>query len=364
MFTLTMRIPILVADLFTLLLIMRVIRDASGSYNKALSGGLLWASSPLVFFFEAVNFAEIFPALLILTGVYAIHKSKTIGGSAFLALGALLRLAPLLFAWVYVVAFDRLREFKKVVEFVGVQAAFFATAFLYLIYRVGWPGAVDILGERPGVIIPEILTVIGPFLRTGLSYNPYDLALSFPAYLLLGYFITKPAVWRGRTFGAEVVALLAPYYALTDFFIPFLLWVIPCFLVNAVTTRFGSRRFALWTGVALLFYFFNGGSQLSQFGYTVFLIPNMNEPMARFSAALTDVVLLSVPREITRSLFTVVQILVLFWILRESTRSSAKKIRQQTREGQASADPSVQPQTTITLPHESSPVDPPSLYDS
>lgn len=312
-FTLTMRLPVLIADLGILLLIMHIVRVSTTSRPRALSAGLLWASSPLVFLFEGAHLAEALPALMILLGVYTIYKSRIKVGSAFLTVGSILRLAPLFFAWVYMLAFFRARQFRNMFTFLAVQLLF-AFPVVYFFRS----GLFQLLGERPGILIPEVLGAIEPSIMSNLHFYSYGIPLTGVVYVVLAYYLTKPSTWKARAFGAEALVIFCAYAALSNFYIAFLLWMIPTFLVFAVTTRFGSRKFIVWSMLGLLFYIFNESKSLSQSGYTVFLVPNMNAAMASVSADLSLLQNLPLLPIVFRSLFSASLLLAIFWIMRET----------------------------------------------
>ncbi|MGD0177950.1 MAG: hypothetical protein ABSC50_14120 [Candidatus Bathyarchaeia archaeon] len=318
-FTLVMKIPVLITDFLTLLAIILIVKSTTRTLSKGLLAGLLWFTSPLVFLTENASLLELYPALLILLGVYLLHRSKTAAGSGTLILGTLLRLAPALFTWIYLVGYARCRQFRRLLIFLAVQVIFVLAAVFYLSSTTGWDSVVQILSGRPGIIIPEVLTTLGPFIKPMLGYNPYEIPMSFVFYLLLTYFLTKPQVWQNRSIGVEALAFFAPYYALTSFSIPFLLWGLPTLLVYSMTTRFGPTRFLTITSLGFLTYLFESSKSLmGAYGPTaVFFIPNMNSAMASFSASMSQLYLIPLVPQTFRSLFSASMLLVVFWILKE-----------------------------------------------
>jgi hypothetical protein len=323
-FTLLMKLPMLITDLLTIIAIVAIVRSVSGSTSRGLLAAVLWASSPLVFIVEATTMLEIYPALLILLASFTIRRARpivgSIIGSALLMLGALIRLAPLLLIWIYEIAFARLRQIKTLAAFLTVQAAVLLLAIIYFGPTSAWNAIMIILNRRPGIIIPEVLTTAGPFITARGGYNSYDIGLSLAVYLLLAHFVTKPSTWQNRPIGSEVLAFFAPYFALTSFQAPFLLWLLPTLLVFAMTTRFGPLRFLLSISLGFLYYLFEASKHLmgAYRPSAVFYIPNVNNTMVSISAALYQLYLTQPLPQIFRSLFSASLILVIFWLLKET----------------------------------------------
>jgi hypothetical protein len=324
-FTLVMKLPMLITDLLTIITIIVIVRSVSGSTSRGLLAGILWTSSPLIFLLETTSLLEIYPALLILLAAFAIRRASpivgSIIGSAFMAVGVIIRFAPLLLIWIYVIAFARLRQIKTLAGFLAVQVTVALLALFYFVQTSGWDSIPAVLNSRwPGVVIPEVLSTVGPFITARGGYNSYDIGLSFAAYLLLAYFVTKPSTWQSRPVGSEVLAFFAPYFALTSFHAPFLLWMIPTFLVYAMTTGFGARRFILSTSLGFLYYLFEASKHLmgAYKPNAVFYIPNMNNTMVSLSATLYQLYLTQPLPQVFRSLFSASLILVIFWLLKEA----------------------------------------------
>lgn len=322
-FTLVMKLPLLITDLITTMAIVSIVRSTTSSTSRGLLAGLLWSSSPLIFLLEETTPVEIYPALLILIGAFAFHRMRAlfglITGSAFLALATIIRFSPLLVIWIYVIAFARSRQIKNLIAFLGIQVAAILLAVYYFVHTSGWGSIVAMVSSRPGVVIPEVLTTIGPFLTATIVYTPYRIGLSFPIYILLAYFITKPGTWQNRPIGAEVLAFFAPYYALTSFHAPFLLWVLPTLLVYAFTSRFGPLRLLVCMTLGFLFYLFEASKHLmGEFRPSaVFYFPNVNATMVSLSANLYQLYLTQPLPQVFRSLFSASLLWVVFWLLRK-----------------------------------------------
>jgi hypothetical protein len=302
----------------TLVLIMRIVRIVTKSSTKAVRAGLFWASSPFVFLVLMATTAEIYPALLLLIGVYAMKYSRVKVGSAALAFGTILRGGPGLVSWIYAVALLRSRRFTSLINFLGVQLLFILFIVAFIVFAGGWGTIVEFLAA---IRIPEVLASIGSHVQNAGGYA--QIGLAFPIYLLFAYFLTKPATWENRTVGAEAVGFFAAFYALTPFYPVFVLWALPVFVVYAAITRFGMRRL-MWINLfGPLFYLFVSSFHLSQEGRALLFIPNMNTAMVNASAILNDVVSMRPFEEIFRSLFSAFLLLLLFWILREMRKPKA-----------------------------------------
>jgi hypothetical protein len=319
-FTFVMKTPLLLADALTVYIIFQIVKRRETSEERGLTAGLLWASSPLVLLLEMFNTVEIYPALLIMLGSYAIYLSKIKTGSALLALGSALRLAPLLISWVYVVALARSREYRTLVEFLAVQFAFFGFGATYVVLRYGSHAFFQFFTERPGIVIPEGLTFIGPFLGSSLSLNPYGLGLGATFAILMAYIISQPTKWPNRPLGAEVVAMFGVFFALVWFYIDFFLWVIPMLVIFALVANFGSRRFLLVTGLGLLFALVQFPQYENAYGKAVLFIPNLNGTMLYVSSILTAIIWHPVIVALARSLLSASLVLTVFWAIKDSIR--------------------------------------------
>jgi hypothetical protein len=279
---------------------------------------------------ENYTTVEIYPALLILIGTFAIYHMRTEIGSAFMGLGTLTRFVPLLFIWIYLVAFARSRRFRMLIGFVIVQLGFLLLGVLALTYLWGPDAVIRMLSERPGVVAPEIVTSFGPFVSGVYPYNP-DIGVGFVCYGVLAYFLTKPSLWKSRPFGAETVSFFALYFALTSFSIPFMLWLFPTLVVFAMVTGFGARRYLLTTALGFLFYLFEAPAHLSQEGRAVFFIPNLNQAFATTSATMNGLASVPLLPEISRARFSASLILVVFWVFKSATGKPSVKSGPETR---------------------------------
>jgi hypothetical protein len=312
-YTLFMKIPLLIADAITLLLIMHVVRSFTHDSMKGYVAGLLWATSPLVFLLEMSTTVEIYVALFILLGVFALTQGRGKTSSLWFALGSVLRFAPLLFIWLYFIGFLRSRKFRTFVEFLGVQVLVFGLAVGAVVGLVGLSPLIQLVGARPGILIPEILTSFGP-------PDP-DIGLALVSYVLVAYYVTKPMIWANRNLGSEVVLFFAAYCALTSFSIPFLLWMLPVFTAYSVVTKFGPKRFVFATLSGLAFFFFEAPSHLAQQGRAFLFIPNVNDALANASVTLSEFPYLPhIIPEVFRSIFSGVMLFLILWDFSNSWR--------------------------------------------
>jgi hypothetical protein len=318
-FMLVMKIPLLIADMVTMFLIMRIVKKTTGSKSNGMTAGLLWAGSPLVFLSEMFNATDIFAGLLIILGVYVLYRSRIKVGSVCFALGTALRFSPLLFAWVYPVAFVRLRNWKYLRDFFVVQVSLLVVGATYVIMSSGALALGDIFTSSytAGILVPEAIVAIGPSIAPQLPYNPFSLGLSATVYVALAYFITKPKLWHSRMVGAEAIALLATFFAFAEFFPQFLMWALPLLVVYATTTKFGSLRFICLTALGALTVVFGNSRYLSADGKAVFFIPNLNASMVMASSMLNGLDSLTSAISFFHSAFSAMLVLVIFWIVVE-----------------------------------------------
>jgi hypothetical protein len=316
-FMLVMKIPLLIADVITMLLVMRIAKDITGSKSRSITAGLLWASSPLVFLSEMFNATDIFTGLLIVLGVYVLYRSRIRVGSICLALGTALRFSPLLFAWVYPLAFVRLRNWKYLREFLSVQLFFVVIAMTYVITVSGTKGLIDILttGRTAGILVPEAILAIGPPIVPQLPYNPFSLGLCATGYVAFAHFITRPERWASKTVGTEAIILLAVFFAFTQFFVQFVLWILPLLVVYAATTKFGSIRFTYLTVVGALTVVLMNSGYFSADGKAVLFVPNMSPSMAAASFVLYRLSSLTIAVSFVDSAFSAMLLYIIFGIV-------------------------------------------------
>ena len=136
-FAFVMKLPLLLADLATMLLVIHIVNDLTKSAAKAMLAAFLWASSPLVFLLEMFNATDVFAGLLILVGVYLVYKERIKAASLSFALCMFVRLSPALFLWVYLVAFARMRMRKQLSEFLAVQGMFLVLGATFIVATSG-----------------------------------------------------------------------------------------------------------------------------------------------------------------------------------------------------------------------------------
>jgi hypothetical protein len=113
--------------------------------------------------------------------------------------------------------------------------------------------------------------------------------------------------------------LLSAYYAITSFETPFLLWILPLFLVFSVATRFGSRRFLFASTLGFVFYILESVSRPplpGQSGQFLF-VPLMSDTLKEGAAVLYWLNSLPLLTEVFRSLFSASMFYLIFWLIRE-----------------------------------------------
>ena len=322
LFTLTMKIPLLVTDVATMFLIMHIVMRCTGSESKSLIAGFLWAASPLVFMSEMFSTADIYSGSLILLGAYLIYQSKPKFGSLCLAVGSILRFSPLLVTWIYPLAFARAKKGKWLFSFLAMQLALFGSLTVAITTFFGSTTLLDLLSSsRPGILVPEALIAMGPFFLPTIPHNPYGLGLSLVGYFVIGYLITAPSSWNARSIASEAVAVLAVYYAFTNFFPQFLMWFLPVLVTNAALSRSGTYRYLLMTGVGALAILFRSSDYFAAYGKGVIFVPNWNSTMASVSATMYGLNTLIVVRSALDSVFTALMLVLIFWILIESGKN-------------------------------------------
>jgi hypothetical protein len=138
---------------------------------------------------------------------------------------------------------------------------------------------------------------------------------------VVGYLITAPSSWNARSIASEAVAVLAVYYAFTNFFPQFLMWFLPVLVTNAALSRSGTYRYLLMTGVGALAILFRSSDYFAAYGKGVIFVPNWNSTMASVSATMYGLNTLIVVRSALDSVFTALMLVLIFWILIESGKN-------------------------------------------
>ena len=333
-FTLFMRVPVIAADIAALLVVIFTVKSITASTTRGLSAGFLWATCPLVFLLDMATSVEIYPALLILLGAIAIRRTRVKAGAAIYSVAVLFRLAPLIFIWVYAVAYGRLRKLKSMLSFFGVISAVVAVGLVFVVATVGMRGLIAFFRGQPAyytVLTPEVLGSIGPFISQIVPYNP-DIGLYLFAYAVLAYVCTGRSAWENRVLGAEVLMLLSAYYAITSFETPFLLWMIPLLVVYSAATRFGPRRFLFVSTLGLVFYILESASRppVPPHAGEFFFLPLMNDGFKQGAAVLHWLNSLPLLAEVFRSLFSASLFYLIFWVVR-ARPSGLHKIPQENK---------------------------------
>jgi len=323
LFSLVMKAPAMVVDAVITLLIVKTTRALTNSKLKALTAAALWSTSPLVFLLENWSVVDTYLALLILAGSYALHRSKTSLSGLLFGIGTTLRLGPLFILPVQAWALVRNRRFKALTRFAAAQIAVLSLGAGLMVTIQGPSVIAKFLGERPGILIAEILEPIGPYLSPNISYNPYPLGLGTIAYCLTAIYLTRPSVWQNRNFGEEALAMFSAYFALAGFHPSFLLWILPLLAVFTVARGFGSRRFLLVTLSALFFFLVQHSRGIFAFGRGVLFIPSLNETMASVSGQLYKMEFMPIVPWILRSIFSATLLVALFWLMK-SWRSATQ----------------------------------------
>lgn len=320
-FNLTMKGPLIIADLLTMLMIVHIVTRTTSSLSRGMVAGLMWAGSPLVFLLEMFNTVEIYPAAFILLGAYAIYNSQIGRGATHLAIGTILRFAPSLLAWIYPLALARSRQFRQAVVFVGVQFVILLSSLLLASYFVGFKTVAEIFGQRPGIIVGEGWGTMGPFLFPQEAFSQYGIPLTATACIFLGYFLSKPVAWRRREVGSEVVAFFAMYFAFSTFSAfsaYFLLWMLPSLVVYTAASRVKIKRYGIITSLAFLYTCLSVDTNSSLGGKGLFFLLNLNSTMEGVSSSLPSPLAWPFVQVFTRTLFTGSLLLMLIFTMTET----------------------------------------------
>lgn len=316
-FTFVMKLPLVLWEIFTIILIMRIVREMTRSRSIARISGLLWASSPLVFLSESVGTSDLYAGTLILLGVFMLYRSRIKTASLSFALGSILRLSPLLISWVYIIALARLRKRKELVEFLAIQLSFVIAALVYAGSVAGMNAVFEVFtpSYSVGVLLPEALSAFGPLIPPRAEYNQFGLGLSLTFYLLVAAVLTRPAAWLSREMGSEALAIFGIFFAFTEYFPQFLTWMLPLFVVYASATGFGSRRFLLVTLLGAAKIIFANSKYFAGYGNAVFFIPNMNDTMVAISSLLLTLDSMSLVVTLLQELFGALLLFTALWVL-------------------------------------------------
>lgn len=286
LFSFILKVPFILADIIITVLIVMLTRRLTGSPSSGLRAGVFWAISPLCFLLENWGPVDVMAALFILAGTYAFYKRRSISAGVLLAIGALMRLAPLFLLPLLIVAMLRNRRFLEMARFLCSFCLVLSLGPVYLVASYGAGAFMALLYQRPGILVDEVLVLIGPYISPIVTYNPYPLGLGLISYALVTAYITHPRRWGNRNFGEEALLAFAASFALTGIVGAFVLWVLPLLAIFAVTRNFGLSRYLLLnlSGFAFLVITQSQGAFAS--GQAVLFIPSINSTLAAVSLAM------------------------------------------------------------------------------
>ncbi len=286
-FVLSMKLPTVMFDALVLLLIAHVVSSKTNSIKTALIAAATWAWNPLVTLLENYNGIDAAPAFFLLLAAYLFERRRTTFLSVALAIGTLLRLAPVMFLPTYALEQLRKRQWLGLVKLFAPGAFLIAIPVIVYTKTYGLGILEEIIRQRPGLLVYEALAFMGPALkpRLGVAWN------GFIAFNLLQYFLLVALMSSRREssgFGDEISSVLLAFFATSGFHYAFFLWLLPFLTIDNIGL---NRRFVLYcflTLGGLLWTTLQASTAVFSFGTSILFIPVSSElqPLSRTLATL------------------------------------------------------------------------------
>lgn len=286
LFSFIFKLPFIIADLVTTLLVIFMSARLMGSRSKGLLAGLLWTISPLGFLLENWSVVDTMVALVMLAGSYEFFNRRNVSAGFLFAVGAVLRLAPVFLLPVQILALLRTRRFRELGRFLGSFSLVLLAALAYLGILRGPSVLSAFLNERPGILIGEVLAPLGPYVEPIVTYNPYSLGLGILIFVPAAVYLTRPGVWRNRYFGEEALFMFTPYFAISGFNPNFILWILPLLAIFTYSRKLGPLRYMLLNVTGFAFLVIEQSNGIFAFGQGVLFIPSINGTLAAISVVM------------------------------------------------------------------------------
>ncbi len=273
------RLPVLLCDLAIAFVLYFTVLRVKGSTELARLATLAWLVNPYALFaIEMLSMPDVAVSMLVAVGVLMLLQGRTKLASLAFAGGIALKLYPI-FLLPCVLLYEERNKVRT-----RLQWFTFCLAFLGLSAYLSWnlKGSLSLIPliqyspiSQPIGALFEIAKVSTAIPQIPISY--------FTAVLVVVYFV----IWHfGKTHEPSLVSLIVPillfYYAFTDPYPQYLVWVLPFLTLDLVL--FGRRHLAL-LGILLTLAFGWGFTTFAAYstpsGYSLLLFPTVGgvEPL-------------------------------------------------------------------------------------
>jgi hypothetical protein len=237
-----MKLPMIIFDLLTAILIYKALNQITGSEKKSLIGYYLWLFNPyLLVAVEMSGEIDVIPASLVVLSLLLLCRRKMVASGLALASATLIRIYPLiLFPLMLIKA---RRESGR--SLAGLSTGFAMgilctlTPFIYHFKAE----IIPILWSLPSYGMGEISWwILEPKLSSNLPETDTSL-LAFIYLLLMAAWLKLPRVNASSLMDSMHMALL-PYFAFSYWNEEFLLWIVPFTTMDYALNREEAGRLA------------------------------------------------------------------------------------------------------------------------
>jgi hypothetical protein len=252
-FNFAMKVPSLVFDLFTAMLIYRVLLRTSLNKTRIHWTLAAWLLNPLTMIAGGFNFIEVVPAFLLLLSSYLAQQKKLLYASVAMTAGGLLRLVPFISLPFLLASVIRVRDWGGTIKTVlppvlaGLGVGVWAVRLNPALFDT-------IVSSAPssGLLRPEVYDALGVKLSTNfVAYPVGTVAITALLYLLMLCVVVIKPGYQSHV-GSLKVELYLPILAYLSFSFsapPFFMYVIPFALVQLANLK----EFKIWIMFLSLF---------------------------------------------------------------------------------------------------------------
>jgi hypothetical protein len=237
-YLLFMKLPSLIFDLLTALLIYHVLSKLDVSKSRIYWALGVWLLSPLSMIADGFNGFEVVPAFFLLLSTILLAEKKRLLASTSLAIAGVMRFVPFIVLPFFLVSTIRGRDWKGAITILVPQAALVAGVLSWLAMN---PGLFNVLSGDTGLglLRPEVFDVLGVKLSSNVAIYPGStIAMTAFSYLLLLGLVMMLARPSGSSPIATEVYLPIFAYVAFSFSAPtFLMYAIPFSLITMATLR-------------------------------------------------------------------------------------------------------------------------------
>ncbi|MEM3676699.1 MAG: glycosyltransferase family 87 protein [Candidatus Bathyarchaeia archaeon] len=230
-----MKLPMIIFDLLTAILIYKTLIHLTGSEKNSLTGYYIWLFNPyLLIAVEMSGEVDVIPACLVMLSFLLLCRRRVVLSGLALASATLTRIYPLIFIPLMLMK-TRRESRKSLLGFSTAFAAVILCALIPFIQRFK-AGVIQILWGLPLYGMGEISWwILEPKLSANLPET--DISLLVLIYLLvLAIWLKLPRI-SGPSLMDSMQMTLLPYLAFSYWNEEFLLWIAPLITVDYILNR-------------------------------------------------------------------------------------------------------------------------------